>query len=528
MINLDKKRKILLMHYNEYNISQISREVGSARKTVRRYIAEYEAKLEELSKAEKSNNKEGINALVEQLSSKPKYNTSNRQKTALTDDVTKIIEECLEKNEEKIKNRNRKQIMKNTDIHELLESEGYEISYTSVCNYIREFTKKKEAYIKQHYEKAQTVEFDWGEVKLKIGGKQNKYQLALFSTAYGSYHFAILYNNQKMESFLDSHVQSFKHFGGVYKEVVYDNMKVAVKKFIGPTKKEATEDLMKISMYYGFDYRFCNARRGNEKGHVERGVEYVRRKAFSSKDEFDTLEEANKHLVQTLDKLNNKPKKWMENKSAAEKLNEEKEFLLPSKPDYVIARQVECRVDKYSTVTIEKNRYSIPEYLVGKFVDAKVYTGEIKISYKGEVVANHKRSFKLHDWTIDINHYLNTIKKKPGSLKNSVALRCSDHRLKNIYYNYYTQNPKEFIELLQIIKEKNLEKIENAIKELEKTRKRLVTTENIKNLVNQDLDMKNKDKKVEKTKNEIEKHSLNMLNAITDIFEDRNDRRLIN
>ena len=131
------------MHYNGCNISQISRKVGSARKTVRRYIAEYETKLEELSEAQKSNDKEDINTLVKQLSSKPKYDTSNRQKTALTDDVIKIIEKCLEKNEEKIKNRNRKQIMKNIDIHELLESEGYEISYTSVCNYIREFTKKR-------------------------------------------------------------------------------------------------------------------------------------------------------------------------------------------------------------------------------------------------------------------------------------------------------------------------------------------------------------------------------------------------
>ena len=37
-------------------------------------------------------------------------------------------------------------------------------------------------------------------------------------------------------------------------------------------------------------------RRGNEKGHVEKGVEYVRRNAFSARREFASLEEANKHL----------------------------------------------------------------------------------------------------------------------------------------------------------------------------------------------------------------------------------------
>ena len=31
-----------------------------------------------------------------------------------------------------------------------------------------------------------------------------------------------------------------------------------------------------MQAFYGFDYRFCNARAGWEKGHVERSVDYVR------------------------------------------------------------------------------------------------------------------------------------------------------------------------------------------------------------------------------------------------------------
>lgn len=56
-------------------------------------------------------------------------------------------------------------------------------------------------------------------------------------------------------------------------------MKVAVKRFVGRQEKEPTEALLKLSTYYGFAFRFCN---GNEKGHVERSVEYIRRKAFCS------------------------------------------------------------------------------------------------------------------------------------------------------------------------------------------------------------------------------------------------------
>ena len=77
-----------------------------------------------------------------------------------------------------------------------------------------------------------------------------------------------------------------------------------MRKFVSRTEKEATEDLMKISLYYGFTYRFCNVRKGNEKGHVERGIEFIRRKAFSLKTDFDSVEEVNEHLENILENLN--------------------------------------------------------------------------------------------------------------------------------------------------------------------------------------------------------------------------------
>ncbi|WP_146108428.1 transposase [Enterococcus faecium] len=92
---------------------------------------------------------------------------------------------------------------------------------------------------------------------------------------------------------------------------------------------------------YGFNYRFCNARRGNEKGHVERSVEYVRRKVFSKKDTFETLEEANKYLEEELNKLNSKPQKYNENKTAKDILIEEFPYLIKLMPTYDIARVVE-------------------------------------------------------------------------------------------------------------------------------------------------------------------------------------------
>lgn len=62
---------------------------------------------------------------------------------------------------------------------------GFDISYPTVCNYIRENHERKEAFIRQEYN----------------SGKPTTLQMGLLTTAKSSYHYARLYQNQKMENF---------------------------------------------------------------------------------------------------------------------------------------------------------------------------------------------------------------------------------------------------------------------------------------------------------------------------------------
>ena len=130
-----------------------------------------------------------------------------------------------------------------------------------------------------------------------------------------------------MSSFLDAHVQYLTHLGGVPSQIVYDNMRTAVARFaIRNADKKPTDDLLKISTYYQFDIRFCNVYRANEKGRVERSVEYVRRKAFSQNDEFTDLDSANRYLNQKLTTLNNRKSKG-ESNTFAERVCDEKKYM---------------------------------------------------------------------------------------------------------------------------------------------------------------------------------------------------------
>lgn len=161
-----------------------------------------------------------------------------------------------------------KQQKKKIDIYEALIAEGYDISYPTVCNTIRAIMNQGgEAYIRAHYDYGDVCEFDWGEVKLNIdGGGFKSYQMAAFTSAKGNYRYSRVFNKQDTACFNESHALFFEQIGGVYRTVVYDNMKVVVKKFVGRSEKEPTENLLKLSMYYGFKFRFCNTNAGNEKG----------------------------------------------------------------------------------------------------------------------------------------------------------------------------------------------------------------------------------------------------------------------
>ena len=322
MISMAEKNTILLKYYRDgESKSQISRELKISRKTVRKCIEKHEQEI-------KSDSLEL--SLEKGLSSKPKYDSSCRRKIKLIKELEEEINHCLTKNKEKRKSGLHKQLMKKVDIHEYLLSKDYKIGYTTVCNYIREKESSgKESFIKQLYKPGDICEFDWGEVKLKIDGKLTMFNLAVFTSAYSNYRWAKLFYRQDSLAFGQSHIDFFQHTGGVFKTMVYDNMRVAIKRFVGHSEKEPTEGLLELSNYYKFGYRFCNIRKGNEKGHVERSVEYTRRKAFCITDKFTSLEEANKHLDKICKRLNSKGQKLEENKTAIELYKKEEPYLVP-------------------------------------------------------------------------------------------------------------------------------------------------------------------------------------------------------
>jgi hypothetical protein len=128
------------------------------------------------------------------------------------------------------------------------------------------------------------------------------------------------------------------------------------------------------------------------------------------------------------------------------------------KPKLDLAKVTEQKANKYSFVRVENNHYSVPDYLVGKKVTIKNYHDHLRIYSNNLFVYEHKKIDGKNEVSIDIMHYLKTLNKKPGAIKNSHALK-SIPELKTIYDNYFTSKPRKFIEILQQNKSKSLDEI---------------------------------------------------------------------
>ena len=443
MKNIVDKLKIIGLKEDGFSNREVAKRINCDRKTVSRYWKKYLLQKEKLEQPQ-----EDYKEIQEQMTQPPKYDSSGRKRRKFTEDMSKALAVILSAEERKNKILGtHKQGLTKVQIHNQMKSKGFEISLSTITNEVNEIRNQyKECFIRQEYGLGDRLEYDFGEVKLEICGSVKTYHMAVISSPGGNFRWSYLYKNQKKDVFMDSHVKFFDMVGGVYREVVYDNMKNVVSKFIGRNEKQLNEDLIKMSIYYGFDINVTNCFSGNEKGYVESSVKILRNAVFSEKYQFNTFDDAEKYLESKLIKFNENSK-----------IHEEKNKLLPYKPKLELANISENHVNSYSFVSVDNNFYSVPEYLVGKTVTVKKYHNKIIVFSNNLKVCEHEKLEGYKQIRVDINHYLNTLLKKPGAIRNSLVLK-SIPEIKDIFDKYYSKKPRKFIQIL--MENENLSLIE--------------------------------------------------------------------
>ena len=353
----------------------IHREHGYDRKKISEVWNEYNA-----AHARMKDPEADIKAIQEEMYAEPKYDISKRKKRKYTPVVEDALKEILEQEEAKTRRLGprHKQKLNNKQIHEQLVGLGHDVGRVTINNAIAKLRKKLgEVYVRQHYDFGDRLEYDFGEVLLDCGKGIRKYHMAVLSSPASNFRWAYLYTNQKQDVFLDSHVRFFEMMGGVWREVVYDNMKNVVHKFIGRNEKELNKELVQMALYYGYTPNVTNCFKANEKGHVESSVQILRNQIFASRYKFTSLDEASVYMVKRLDEINsnNRAEETGDDDSWAGdmgcegqvwkintvcRVEEEKLHLLPYRLPLELAQISENTVNSYSMVVVDTCHYSVP------------------------------------------------------------------------------------------------------------------------------------------------------------------------
>ena len=317
------------------------------------------------------------------------------------------------------------------------------------------------------------AEVDWGRCIAILGGVETRLKLFCMRSKFSGKHFVRCYPCERQQALFDGHIKGFTFFGGVFPVLIYDNLSTAVQKVLRGKNRILQESYDKFRAYYNFVPRFCNRGQGNEKGGVEGLVGYARRNYMVPVPVADSLEDLNQKILQACYAYGDHRIAGREH-TVKELYEEEKGHLL-SLPDIAFSNLETAggKVDKYTTVVVDKNRYSVPTSYAYCKVNMVLHIDGVEIFYGGKKIASHDRLYGNNKWSLLPEHYLELIAQRPQAFESARVIRqwrknwpCCLERLLDKFCQKqgHTKGIKDFISVLMLYKENAADNIEIAVK----------------------------------------------------------------
>ena len=249
---------------------------------------------------------------------------------------------------------------------------------------------------------------DYSGLTVRYQDKGEEKQAQLFVGAHGasSFTFAEATANQKIESWLGSHVRAFEFFGGVPAVVVPDNLKSGVKDAWW-YEPELNRSYQELAEYYGFAVLPARPETPRDKAKVEKAVQEIERWVIAPLRHqiFYSLAEVNAAIRPLLLQLN---QKQMRDYGASrlelfERLDKAALQPLPARR-YEIGRWKVGRVNIDYHVEFEKHWYSVPYYHVRQEIWLKASEKLIEVFQNNRRIAFHPRSNTPYQHTTLVEH----------------------------------------------------------------------------------------------------------------------------
>lgn len=316
----------------------------------------------------------------------------------------------------------------------LIEEHGAQLSYSTVRDYVRvrrveieieSGHRRVDAFIPQGHAPGAEAEVDFGDVWIILGGVKTKCHMFVFRLSNSGKAIHRIYSTQSQEAFLQGHIDAFDTIGGVpTRHIRYDNLTSAVTKVVFGRQREENARWVLFRSHYGFDAFYCapGIAGAHEKGGVEGEVGRFRRNRLSPMPKTGSLAELNEWF-RVWDEADDARRVNDRVRTVGQDFAAEQPLLAPvPQEQFDPGLVLNPRVSRSSLITVRQAKYSVPAHLIGRQVRVSLRAAEVVVFDGRSEVARHERVVARGGESVNLDHYLEVLKLKPGALPGSTAL----------------------------------------------------------------------------------------------------------
>ena len=253
---------------------------------------------------------------------------------------------------------------------------------------------------------AEEAQIDWGAFgMIRIGHGTRPLSGFVMVLSYSRAVSALFTLDQTLESFLRGHVDAVHGlFAGVARTLVYDNLRSAVLERQGSAIRFHPR-LLELAGHYHFAPRPCAPGRANEKGKIERQIQYLRDAFFTART-FADVDDLNAQFRRWRDDIaHQRPHPDQRDQTVAQVFAQEQPRLLPLPVhpfDTDVMRPVVSGKTPY--VRFDRNSYSLPHTYVRRPLTLLASATTVRLVAGADEIARHARSYDTGQTIEDLTH----------------------------------------------------------------------------------------------------------------------------
>lgn len=310
----------------------------------------------------------------------------------------------------------------------LVDEYGFSGSESTVRHYVRQAklrlgSARPAVFIPGDPDVGREAEIDWGTATAVICGERVNVKFFCMRSKYSGKHFVRCYLCERQQAFFDAHLHAFEFFGGIFPVLIYDNLTSAVRKVLRGKTRVEQDAFVAFRSYHTFEARFCNPAQAHEKGGVEGGVGYVRHNYLVPVPEAQSVHALNDEVLRRCVRYGTHRISGRE-QTVNELFEHERAhlFALPQSR-FTIVLTLTRKANKYSTVLVDRNHYSVPTQYVGLTLHVLLEVDRIRVYYRQQEVACHERLYGCNKWQLEPDHYLDILCQRPQAFDSARPIK---------------------------------------------------------------------------------------------------------